>query len=292
LSKFEPVTTRTCLDCAILTPNHVELACLATNCHSSAFVNLNFIHDHGRVRCHRPWIAHGAYKIFVYPFLSAYRHLPTPDQGALWKRSFIEPDTFDFLQWADQVPNDGLIRYFSILNDERLHVTNTQGLVQLLQKDTYLYKKASAQGQLVKFLAGDNVVVAGGNKHKVSHTGLAHGRRILLTIQTVRKGLKPAFSTTRKPHWYQFFSNTALDLVLAIDHQNTSASSAGTDQSPVNLSRMLSQMGLDAIEKHCVGTDFDSLKSPKDKTTSGYLKLFNTSANAYLLEIIMRLFPF
>lgn len=54
---------------------------------------------------------------------------------------------------------------------------------------------------------------------------------------------------------------------------------------------MLSQMGLDTIGKDCVGTDFDSLKSPKDKTTLGYLKLFNTSANAHLLEIIMHLFP-
>lgn len=55
---------------------------------------------------------------------------------------------------------------------------------------------------------------------------------------------------------------------------------------------MLSQMGLDTIGKDCVGTDFDSLKSPKDKTTLRYLKLFNTSANAHLLEMIMHLFPF
>ena len=114
------------------------------------------------------WIAHGAYKVFVYPFFSPYRHLPMPDQGTIWKRLFTEPDTFDFLRWADQVPNDGLIRYFGILNDERIHVTNTQGLVQLLQKDSYLYRKASAQGQLVRFLAGDNVVVDEGKTHKVS----------------------------------------------------------------------------------------------------------------------------
>lgn len=55
---------------------------------------------------------------------------------------------------------------------------------------------------------------------------------------------------------------------------------------------MLSQMGLDTIGKDCVGTDFDALKSPKDNKTLGYLKLFNTSANAHLLEIIMHLFPF
>jgi cytochrome P450 len=55
---------------------------------------------------------------------------------------------------------------------------------------------------------------------------------------------------------------------------------------------MLSQMGLDTIGKDCVGTDFDSLKSPKDNRTLGYLKLFNTSANAHLLEIIMHLVPF
>jgi cytochrome P450 len=55
---------------------------------------------------------------------------------------------------------------------------------------------------------------------------------------------------------------------------------------------MLSQMGLDTIGKDCVGTDFDSLKSPKDNKTSSYLKLFNTSANAHLLEVIMHLVPF
>jgi hypothetical protein len=130
------------------------------------------------------WIAHGAYKTFVYPLFSPFRHLPTPDQGPIWKRLFTEPDTSDFLRWADQVPNDGLIRYFGILNDERLHVTNTQGLVQLLQKDTYLYKKPSAQGQLVRFLAGDNVVVSEGKNHKVSHShsNLPLARRLVLTL--------------------------------------------------------------------------------------------------------------
>ncbi|KAI5194206.1 hypothetical protein E4T39_08732 [Aureobasidium subglaciale] len=221
------------------------------------------------------WIAHGAYKIFVYPLFSPYRHLPTPDQGTIWKRLFTEPDTSDFLRWANQVPNDGLIRYFGILNHERLHVTNTQALVQLLQKDAYLYTKPSAQGQLIRFLAGDNVVVSEGKNHRA-----------------VRKGLQPAFGPARKPHWYQLFSSTALALVQAIDHQNTFPPPAGTDQSPINLSRMLSQMGLDTIGKECVGADFDSLKSPKDKKTLGYLKLFNTSANAHILEVIMHLFPF
>jgi hypothetical protein len=130
------------------------------------------------------WIAHGAYKIFVYPFLSPFRHLPTPDQGTIWKRLFTEPDTSDFLRWANSVPNDGLIRYFGILNLERLHVTKTQGLVQLLQKDTYLYKKPSAQGQLVRFLAGDNVVVDEGKNHKVSHSdsSLSLASRLVLTL--------------------------------------------------------------------------------------------------------------
>ncbi|KEQ90231.1 hypothetical protein AUEXF2481DRAFT_71700 [Aureobasidium subglaciale EXF-2481] len=221
------------------------------------------------------WIAHGAYKIFVYAYLSPYRDLPTPDQGAIWKRLLIEPDTSDFLRWANEVPNDGLIRYFGILNDERLHVTNTQGLAQLLQKDAYLYTKPSAQGQLIRVLAGDNLVVDEGENHKISDTRL-----------------QPAFSPARKPHWYQLFSSAALDLVQAIDHQNTSLSSPTTDTTPFNLSRVLSQMGLDTIGKDCVGADFDSLKSPKDKNTLGYLKLFNTSADANLLEVIMHLFPF
>jgi cytochrome P450 len=103
--------------------------------------------------------------------------------------------------------------------------------------------------------------------------------------------LQPAFSPSRKPHWYQLFSSTALDLVQAISDQNTSTSS-GTDKSPINLSRMLSQLGLDTIGKDCVGTEFNSLKSPRDNKMLGYLKLFNTSANAHLLEIIMHLFPF
>jgi cytochrome P450 len=79
--------------------------------------------------------------------------------------------------------------------------------------------------------------------------------------------------------------------VQAIDRQNT-ATSSDTDEPSINLSRMLSQLGLDTIGKDCVGTDFDSLKSPRDNKMLGYLKLFNTSANAHLLEIIMHLFPF
>jgi cytochrome P450 len=70
------------------------------------------------------------------------------------------------------------------------------------------------------------------------------------------------------------------------------SSDTDTNEPSINLSRMLSQLGLDTIGKDCVGTDFDSLKSPRDNKMLGYLKLFNTSANAHLLEIIMHLFPF
>jgi hypothetical protein len=81
---------------------------------------------------------------------------------------------------GDQVPNDGLIRYFSILNDERIHVTNTQGLVQLLQKDPYLYRKAMAQGQLVRFLASDDVVVDKAKPTRSASLSLSRG--VILTV--------------------------------------------------------------------------------------------------------------
>jgi cytochrome P450 len=68
-----------------------------------------------------------AYRIFLAPFFSANRHLPTVQQGPVLKRLFKEPNSIDFLRWIEQTPNDGLIRFYGVLNGERLLVTTTQG---------------------------------------------------------------------------------------------------------------------------------------------------------------------
>jgi hypothetical protein len=124
-------------------------------------------------------VAYTTYQIILYPRLSPYRSLPAPNQGPVWKRLLKEPTSTDFMAWAKEVPNDGLIRYHGMFNSERLHVTSAEGVSQLLQRDAYLYVKPTAHAKLLRFLVGDNIVVREGDSHKVGQSCQTPLRRLI-----------------------------------------------------------------------------------------------------------------
>ena len=108
------------------------------------------------------------YYIFIYPFfLSRYRHLPRAEQTFLLKRLLQDPSSFDLVEFAKKTPNDGLVRYFGFLNQERLLLTTPDICREILFRDSYKFDKLPSITALQSPVGVSGLVTAKGEFHKV-----------------------------------------------------------------------------------------------------------------------------
>lgn len=76
--------------------------------------------------------------------------------------------------WNNTVPNDGLIRYMSWLNYERLLVVGPKALGEVLVTKNYEFIKPWHVRSGLKRILGVGILLAEGDEHKVREQG-AHG---------------------------------------------------------------------------------------------------------------------
>ena len=77
-----------------------------------------------------------------------------------------------------EVPNNGLIRFHGLFNEERLLVTTSEGVRDVLVTNPYHFHKQRAQKLHLRPVSGDGLVTVEGDEHKFH-----------------RKHMSPAFST-------------------------------------------------------------------------------------------------
>lgn len=107
------------------------------------------------------------YYIFIYPsFFSPYRHLARAKQPFLFKRLLFDPTSFDLVDFA-KTPNDGLVRYFGFLNQERLLLTTPDICREILFRESYKFDKLPSITALQSPVGVSGLVTAKGDFHKV-----------------------------------------------------------------------------------------------------------------------------
>lgn len=107
------------------------------------------------------------YYIFIYPyFFSPYRHLPRARQPFLLKRLLFDPTSFDLVEFA-KTPNNGLVRYFGFLNQERLLLTTPDICREILFRESYKFDKLPSITALQAPVGVSRLVTAKGEFHKV-----------------------------------------------------------------------------------------------------------------------------
>lgn len=131
------------------------------------------------------------YYIFLYPtYFSRFRHLPTPKVNefiqtthgtlmTLWLQTrswlwgnfppnFIEPMGMTLRTINETVPNEGLIRVYSFLCQERLFVTSPQGISELLVQKGYEFTKPFQLKYNISRIIGGGLACSEGKQHRVS----------------------------------------------------------------------------------------------------------------------------
>jgi hypothetical protein len=90
--------------------------------------------------------------------------------------------------WIDSVPNDGLIRYLGMLNQERIFPTSPKALAEVLVQRNYEFIKPRNVREGIGRILGVGILLAEGDEHKVQ-----------------RKNLMPAFAYRHVKNLYPVF---------------------------------------------------------------------------------------
>ena len=89
-----------------------------------------------------------------------------------------EPTGKPMLEWVNSVPNNGLIRYTSVLNTERILVTNAKALGEVLVTKSYDFVKPSGIREGIGKILGVGILLAEGEEHKVRRPDFRHNAHI------------------------------------------------------------------------------------------------------------------
>lgn len=79
-----------------------------------------------------------------------------------------EPAGIPHRRWINEVPNDGLIRYLNVFNEERLLITSPKALAEVLVTKNYDFDKPAMIRDTLARLLGIGVLLAEGEEHKVN----------------------------------------------------------------------------------------------------------------------------
>ncbi|KAI4194199.1 MAG: hypothetical protein LQ346_003737 [Caloplaca aetnensis] len=188
-----------------------------------------------------------------------------------------EPTGSPQQRWINEIPNEGLIRYLNIFNEERLLVTSPKALAEVLVTKNYDFAKPSMVRHGLARLLGVGVLLAEGEEHK-----------------TQRKHLMPAFAYRHIKDLYPVFWAKTAEMVNAIVSSIPQADAADTDVSKapvVEINNWSSRTTLDIIGSAGMGHDFGAIKDPSTELNATYRKVFEPNRQAQLLGLASMFLP-
>ncbi|KAL8799600.1 MAG: hypothetical protein Q9182_005776 [Xanthomendoza sp. 2 TL-2023] len=225
-----------------------------------------------------------AWNVILYPkYLSPLRHLPEPAGNALFMGQFVtirtEATGSPQQRWANEIPNDGLIRYLNVFNEERLLITGPKALAEVLTIKSYDFIKPAQIRNGLGRLLGVGILLAEGEEHKVQ-----------------RKNLMPAFAYRHVKDLYPVFWAKSSEMVKAL---TDIIASPGEDPSSdvsklpaIEIGDWSSRSTLDIIGLAGMGHDFGAIKDPKTELNVTYRTIFQPSRQASILGLLSLFIPF
>ncbi|KAF7555624.1 hypothetical protein G7046_g6516 [Stylonectria norvegica] len=207
--------------------------------------------------------------IWVYPLLvSPLRHLPQPkDNHWLYgqgRRIVAEPSGIPMREWVNEIPNDGIIRYRGLLNQERILVTSPKAIAEVLVTSNYAFEKPAQIKWSIGRILGIGVLLAEGDEHKFQ-----------------RRNLTPAFAFRHVKDLYPVFwrkSREATQAMTAVFRAK------GSDD--VEVASWASRATLDIIGVAGMGRDFGAIKDENSVLVKTYQKVFKPSRQAQILGLL------
>ncbi|KAK7745019.1 hypothetical protein SLS53_003254 [Cytospora paraplurivora] len=243
------------------------------------------------------------WSVILYPkFFSPLIGLPEPENPSWlhgqWSKIRDLPTGVPMLEWVSTVPNDGLIRYLAMFNEERILVTSPKALAEVLVTKAYDFKKPGMVRHTIGRILGIGVLLAEGDEHRFQ-----------------RKNLMPAFAFRHVKDLYPVFWDKAREGVQAMTEQiladagkessssspattttekvgdSSSSSSSSGKTAVLEVSAWASRITLDIIGVAGLGRDFGAISDQTNSLFRTYNSLFQPSREARLLTTLGFVLP-
>lgn len=226
--------------------------------------------------------------VILWPkFFSPLRNLPEPPGGSWWNGHFkqiaTEPTGIPMRGWIATVPNDGVMRYLGIGNQERVLVTGPKALSEVLVTKNYHFEKPAMMRYSIGRLLGVGVLLAEGDEHKVQ-----------------RKNLMPAFAFRHVKDLYPVFWGKTREVVQAM----TKAVLADAAKQPnlpdpenahntavVEVGNWASRVTLDIIGLAGLGHDFGAIENEDSELNQTYRQVFQPSKQQRAMALLGQIIP-
>ncbi|KAK2736743.1 hypothetical protein FQN55_001505 [Onygenales sp. PD_40] len=211
-------------------------------------------------------IARLIYLIVLYPiFFTPFKNIPMPPGRSLLTGHFAqlkkEPAGFCSRRWTQEIPNNGLIRYYFFTNFERLLVTTPKIFSEILVSKSYDFEKPTEVKASLEQVLGNGILIAEGDVHR-------RQRRIL----------NPAFSFRHVKDLYPIFWNKGAEMVNAIENSIKSQPS-----NVIQISSWASRTTLDIIGIAGMDHDFNAINDPNNRLNMEYKKMFSDPTGTAML---------
>lgn len=221
-------------------------------------------------------VSYCIYSLHIKPLLSPLRHLPAPKQGFLWFRLLKEPKAVEIERWMDELPHDGLFRYYGIFNRQRIFTASPKATADLLHgPNAFKYIKPKLQFILANNIAGKGLLIQEREENKHA-----------------RKGLIPAFNPDQIRKSFPDMWKTAVETIEALPNytEKMALGDNGCNSTEVvELLKLISAASIDIIGHFAYSTDFKAiqinapkykrhaLKSPNSIFARAYVEMFKTT---------------
>ncbi|KAL8695760.1 MAG: hypothetical protein Q9201_007965 [Fulgogasparrea decipioides] len=180
-----------------------------------------------------------------------------------------------FREWQNNIPNDGIIRFFDLLSSEAILVLSPKALAEVTVHKAYDFiKPPQLRGFLAKVL-GVGLFLAEGDEHKIQ-----------------RKHLNPAFAFRPIKELYPIFWSKAGELITALEsHHGDHEQRSGTSTTVIKVNEWTSRVTLDIVGIAGFGNDFNSINDPEGKLTTTYKRIFSPGKSQRILALLGWIFP-
>ncbi|KAI1134365.1 cytochrome P450 [Hypoxylon sp. FL0543] len=224
-----------------------------------------------------------AWRFILYPkFFSPLRDLPGPKSSSWLMGNFKEirekPSGIPMREWVHTIPNDGVIRYLSAFNQERLLITKPKALAEVLVTKNYEFQKPGNIRFGLSRLLGVGILLAEGDEHR-----------------TQRKNLMPAFAFRHIKDLYPTFWEKGREVVQAMtktiiaDTQNEASTQdpeKAKKTAVIEVGGWASRVTLDIIGLTGLGKDFGAIENPDAELSETYRRVFKPSRQAQILAFL------
>ncbi|PMD41152.1 cytochrome P450 monooxygenase-like protein [Hyaloscypha variabilis F] len=197
------------------------------------------------------------YTVFIWPFFfNPLRHIPGPTSYNIFygngTAQFSKPPGQEMLNWVQDIPNDGLLRFRGFFNEDRLIPTSPETLKSVLSDNSYDFEKPPAIRKFLVKILGAGLILVEGDVHKFQ-----------------RKNVLPSFQLKHIKELYPVFWAKSRGLVEGIEKELD----GGGNDHVVEFGEWATRVTLDIIGLAGMGRDFNAVRNDDDPLVHAYNEL-------------------